>query len=305
LVGLHEPKIAWSDKYLYTLPEAHRFPIGKYELVKDQLLHEGTIMQEHLYDPGLVDEEIILLTHTAGYWQKLKNLNLTPKEIRRIGLPVTELTVNRARNSVAGTISSAENALAYGIGMNLAGGTHHAYAGHGEGFCILNDIAIAANYLLHQQKVKQILIIDLDVHQGNGTAYIFRNENQVFTFSIHGENNYPLIKEESDVDIGLAAGTTDVFYLETVSFRVPDIIQKVKPDIIFYQSGVDILDNDKLGKINITRKGALERDKIVINSCYKGDIPLVITMGGGYTASLKELVEAHCNTFRTAIEVYF
>jgi acetoin utilization deacetylase AcuC-like enzyme len=305
LVVVLEPKIAWSGRFLYTLPEGHRFPIGKYELVKDQLLHEGTITEDNLYDPGLVDEETILLTHTADYWQKLKNLSLTPKEIRKIGLPVTELVVNRARNSVAGTISSAEHALEHGIGMNLAGGTHHAYADHGEGFCILNDIAIANNYLLYNQKAEKILIIDLDVHQGNGTAHIFRNEDRVFTFSIHGENNYPLIKEKSDLDIGLPVGTEDDYYLEVIREYVPEIIKKVQPDIIFYQSGVDILKNDKLGKVNISLKGTLIRDKIVIQSCHEENIPLVITMGGGYTATLRELVEGHCNTFRTAIDVYF
>ena len=187
---MSRPRLAWSGKYLYKLPEGHRFPIDKYELVKDQLLHEGTIQYDNLFDPGLVEEEIILLTHTSEYWEKLKNLKLSPKEIRKIGLPVNKLTVNRARNSVAGTVEAAKDALVLGIGMNIAGGTHHAYADHGEGFCALNDIAVASNYLLHEGLCKQILIIDLDVHQGNGTAHIFRNESRVFTFSVHGSNNW-------------------------------------------------------------------------------------------------------------------
>lgn len=298
------PKIAFSDKYLYKLPEGHRFPIDKYELVKEQLIYEGTITEENLFDPGLIEEEIILLTHTREYWNKLINLQLSYKEIRRIGLPVTEITIKRARNSVAGTVASADIALAEGVGMNIAGGTHHAYADHGEGFCALNDIAVASNFILHEKKAKKILIIDLDVHQGNGTAAIFKNEPRVFTFSVHGATNYPLKKEKSDLDIGIAAHTTDEAYLEVIYEHVPKVLEQVQPELIFYQSGVDILHSDKLGKLSISKEGCKKRDEWVMKSCLDSQIPLVITMGGGYTAKLSDLVEAHCNTFRTAIKLY-
>lgn len=299
------PQLAWSDRYLYYLPEGHRFPITKYELVKQQLLHEGTIEEDHLYDAGLVEEEIILRTHTEDYWQRLKALELSRAEVRKIGLPITEISVNRARNSVAGTVTSAYNALRSGVGMNLAGGTHHAYADHGEGFCALNDIAIAANELLHEKIIKQVLIIDLDVHQGNGTATIFQDEPRVFTFSMHGEKNYPLKKEKSDLDIPLPQGTRDQEYLENVKSHVPRLLEEVRPDIVFYQSGVDILHNDKLGRLSVSKEGCKNRDELVIDYVQNADIPLVITMGGGYSDTLKDLVEAHCNTFRTAIDRYF
>lgn len=299
------PRLAFSDKYLYKLPEGHRFPIDKYELVKEQLLYEGTITPDNLFDPGLIDEEIILLTHTREYWNKLLNLELSYKEVRKIGLPVTEVSVKRARNSVAGTVASADIALQGRVGMNLAGGTHHAYADHGEGFCALNDIAVASNYLLHTKKVSQVLIIDLDVHQGNGTAAIFQDEPRVFTFSVHGANNYPLNKEESDLDIAIPGGTTDNDYLNVIYDHVPKVIEKVQPDLVFYQSGVDILHSDKLGKLSITKQGCKARDELVITHCLSSNIPLVITMGGGYTTKLPDLVDAHCNTFRTAIHHYF
>lgn len=299
------PKIAFTDKYFYSLPEGHRFPIDKYELVKEQLIHEGTIAADNLFEPGLITEEIVLLTHEKEYWDRLVNLQLSYKEVRKIGLPVTDISVKRSRSSVAGTVASADIALIEGIGMNLAGGTHHAYAGHGEGFCALNDIAVASNYLLHNKKVRQILIIDLDVHQGNGTASIFKDENAVFTFSIHGVNNYPLKKEKSDLDIALPGGTTDDIYLEVVNEHVPKVMEQVQPDVIFYQSGVDILHSDKLGKFHISRNGCKIRDEIVIRNCITRKIPLVITMGGGYAAKMPDLVEAHCNTFRTAIHHYF
>ncbi|MGK7389858.1 MAG: histone deacetylase family protein [Candidatus Cyclobacteriaceae bacterium M2_1C_046] len=300
-----KPKLAFSDKYFYKLPEGHRFPIDKYELVKEQLIYEGTITPDNIFDPGLIDQDIILLTHTPEYWNKLKNLQLSYREIRKIGLPVTEISVKRARNSVAGTVASADIALEEGVGMNLAGGTHHAYADHGEGFCALNDIAIASNYLLHGKKVSQILVVDLDVHQGNGTAAIFKDEPRVFTFSAHGANNYPLNKEKSDLDIAIPAGTTDEIYLNILYDHVPKVIEKVQPDIIFYQSGVDILHSDKLGKLAITKNGCKARDELVISHCKSSQIPLVITMGGGYTARLADLVDAHCNTFRSAIHHYF
>lgn len=302
---MQTPKLFWSDKYLYKLPKGHRFPIEKYELVKEQLIHEGTITEHNLYDPGLVEEEIILLTHTKSYWNSLKNLSLPLKEMRKIGLPVTEMSVNRARNSVAGTISSATEALSYGIGMNLAGGTHHAYADRGEGFCILNDIAIAANYLLKENVVNRILIIDLDVHQGNGTASMFKDVKNVITFSMHGENNYPLFKEKSDLDVPLPSGINDEQYLTILYGHVPNLVELAQPDLIFYQAGVDILQHDRLGKLGLTKAGCRKRDEFIIDTCYKSQIPLVITMGGGYNLLLRDLIDAHCNTFRAAIDVFF
>ncbi|MEP2770982.1 MAG: histone deacetylase [Fulvivirga sp.] len=297
-------KLAFSNKYIYELPEGHRFPIEKYELVKQQLVYEGTIAEEQVYDPGLAIEEQILKVHTPEYWESLKTLSLDRKAIRKIGLPVTATSLKRAQNSVAGTITAAQNALKDGVGINLAGGTHHAYADHGEGFCVLNDIAISIKDLITINEVNKVLIVDLDVHQGNGTAKIFENDTRVFTFSMHGENNYPLHKEKSDLDVALPLNCSDQIYLEKLHQVLPDLIKTVKPDIVYFQAGVDVLAFDKLGKLALSKNGLKQRDEFVINACYEKQIPLVITMGGGYSQKLTDLVDAHCNTFRAAISSY-
>ncbi|HNP19353.1 MAG TPA: histone deacetylase [Fulvivirga sp.] len=297
-------KFAFSNKYIYPLPEGHRFPIEKYELVKEQLVYEGTIVETQVFDPGLVDEALILNVHTAQYWKHLKDLTLSPKEVRKIGLPVTEMSINRARNSVAGTVIATDHALADGIGVNLSGGTHHAYRNHGEGFCVLNDLAIAATYLLKGNRAKKILIVDLDVHQGNGTAKIFETEKRVFTFSMHGKANYPLHKEQSDLDIALSININDHEYLNILETNLTHLFKTVDPDFVFFQSGVDVMAGDKLGKMALSKVGVKQRDHLVISNCFSRNIPLVITMGGGYSARLVDLVDAHCNTFRTAVDLY-
>ena len=206
-------KIAWAPIYNHPLPPGHRFPMEKYELLPRQLLHEGTVSEAHFFRPRKLTEDEILAVHKPEYWQKLQNLDLTRQEERRSGFPISEQLVEREVTINGGTIQAAEFALQYGIAMNIAGGTHHAFTDRAEGFCLLNDIAIASQYLLDQGKVKQILVVDLDVHQGNGTAEIFQKESRVFTFSMHGANNYPLQKEQSDLDIPLADGTDDQTYL--------------------------------------------------------------------------------------------
>ncbi len=286
------------------LPEGHRFPMLKYELVKEQLIREGTVDEANIYDPGLCSLEHVLSTHDPDYVRRFVGLQLSPQEIRRIGFPMTEKTVNRCFYSAEGTRRSALNALEYGIGLNIAGGTHHAYRDRGEGFCMLNDIAIAANFLLNHQLSKQILVVDLDVHQGNGTAKIFEDEPRVFTFSMHGADNYPLHKENSDLDIALKNGTEDEEYLKILVDVLPNLIQRVKPDFVFYQSGVDILATDKLGKLSISREGCKRRDARVFEQCKKHQIPMAVCMGGGYSERLVDIVEAHCNTFRLAVDFY-
>jgi acetoin utilization deacetylase AcuC-like enzyme len=297
-------KFAFSNKYIYQLSDGHRFPIEKYELVKEQLIYEGTIHEEQVYDPGLVDEKLILDVHTEEYWHSLRDLTIGVRAAKKIGLPVNEMSVNRARNSVAGTVSSALLAKEHNIAINLSGGTHHAYASHGEGFCFLNDLAIAASYLLNSKIAHQILIIDLDVHQGNGTAKIFENDKRVFTFSMHGKANYPLHKEKSDLDIALPTGINDDDYLSVLSKNLNELVTKVNPDFVFFQAGVDVMKGDKLGKMNLTKEGVKQRDELVIESCKSYNIPIVITMGGGYSEKLKDLIEAHCNTFRVAVRLY-
>ncbi len=298
-------KVAWSPIYKYALPEGHRFPMAKYELLPEQLLYEGTLTDAHFFCPEPVSEEVILWTHEAGYWNRLKLQQLDRKEIRAIGFPMSEVLVERGTHIANGTIQCALFARQYGCAMNTAGGTHHAFTYKGEGFCLLNDIGIAANYLLRNALANKILIVDLDVHQGNGTAQIFRDEQRVFTFSMHGEKNYPLRKERSDLDIGLADGTEDAFYLKILSNTLGALLDEVRPDFVFYLSGVDVLATDKLGRLNLTMNGCKERDRTVLQACKRYGIPVAVSMGGGYSERLAHVVEAHANTFRVAQEVFF
>jgi acetoin utilization deacetylase AcuC-like enzyme len=298
-------KIAWSESYVLPLPPNHRFPMSKYEILPQQLLHEGTIRAENIFHPSPIDQKWILRTHDESYWNKLETLALTPREVRRIGFPLTERVVNREVTIMNGTLLCTHYALENGIAMNIAGGTHHAFTNKGEGFCLLNDIAIAANYVLDNKMARQVLVVDLDVHQGNGTAQIFRNEPRVFTFSMHGANNYPLVKESSDLDIGLPDFTEDNFYLKTLEANLRNLMDQVQPDFIFYQCGVDILDTDKLGRLSVTREGCKQRDRIVLETAKRNGIPLVASMGGGYSENFRDIIEAHANTYRLAQEIFF
>lgn len=298
-------KVAWDQSYVLPLPPNHRFPMSKYEVLPQQLLHEGTITPENIFHPGSLPEKWILRTHEGDYWKRLNNLELTPKEVRRTGFPLVRELVDREVVIAEGTLRCTQFALQYGVAMNIAGGTHHAFTNRGEGFCLLNDMAIAANYLLDQQQASQILVVDLDVHQGNGTAEIFREEPRVFTFSMHGANNYPMHKEHSDLDIGLADFTSDSFYLKTLEANLMNLLEAVHPDFIFYQSGVDILDTDKLGRLSVTREGCKKRDRMVLAAAHLHKIPLVVSMGGGYSPDFRDIIEAHANTYRLAQEIFF
>lgn len=298
-------KIAWSPLYCLPLPEGHRFPMQKYNLLPEQLIYEGTIHSSQLFEPALLNDNIALLTHTQGWINQLNELNLSAAEIRKTGFPLTEELVVREKTIMQGTVDAALFALKNGVSMNIAGGTHHAFTNKGEGFCLLNDNAIAANYLLNNQLRKKILIVDLDVHQGNGTAEIFHNNSQVFTFSMHGEKNYPFHKEKSDLDIELKDGTDDVTYLDILDRTLKKIIDEVEPDFIFFQSGVDVIATDKLGKLGLTIIGCKERDKMVLKMAKQNNIPLCASMGGGYSTRISDIIEAHANTFRLAQEIYF
>lgn len=273
-------------------------------MLPQQLLYEGTLREENFFTPEPVTEDWITLTHDAEYWQRLKSLALTPKEMRRVGFPLTRELVHREITIAHGTILCAEFALHHGVAMNIAGGTHHAFTYKGEGFCLLNDIAMASHYLLTKNLVKKILVVDLDVHQGNGTAQIFQNDERVFTFSMHGANNYPLQKETSDLDIGLPDFTSDEFYLSTLEINLKNLIQQVEPDFMFFQSGVDILDTDKMGRLGVSKAGCKRRDQIVLEAAKQNHIPVVASMGGGYSEFL-EVIDAHANTYRMAQEIFF
>ena len=298
-------KIAWSEIYAHSLPEGHRFPMEKYNLLPEQLIYEGTISHENLFEPSPLEEKDILTVHDPEYWRRLSNLELSRQEIRKTGFPHSKELIHREICIMNGTVQAALFALEFGASMNIAGGTHHAYTNRGEGFCLLNDIALAARHLLDKGLVKKVLVVDLDVHQGNGTAEIFQNDPRVFTFSMHGAKNYPLHKEKSDLDIGLPDGVNDQTYLTTLRENLPKLIDQVEPDFVFFQSGVDVLATDKLGRMGMTINGCKERDRIVLETCHKNNLPITASMGGGYSEKISDIIEAHANTYRLAQEIYF
>ena len=297
-------KIAFSPIYYHKLPEGHRFPMLKYELIPEQLLHEGTISHENLFVPNNCDKTDILRTHDLEYYEKLINQQLSPSEQRKIGFPQSLALIERELIITQGTIDCALFALEHGCALNIAGGTHHAFAERGEGFCLLNDMAIASNYLLHKKLVNKILIIDLDVHQGNGTAKIMEQVDSVFTFSVHGGSNYPFHKEKSDLDIPLPDGISGVEYLKIVENALITLLETVKPDFIFYLAGVDILSTDKFGKLNVSINECKQRDYLVLKTAHENRIPVAIAMGGGYSPDINDILQAHCNTFRIAADLF-
>lgn len=297
-------KVAWNKSYCHPLPENHRFPMQKYVLLPEQLLYEGIISPDQIICPSEMSDDIILLCHDRGYLEKLNQLTLSPSEIRKTGFPLSTSLVVREKVIMQGTLEAALNALKDKIGFNIAGGTHHAFSNKGEGFCLLNDMAIAAHYLLNKKMAQRILIIDLDVHQGNGTAEIFKENKSVFTFSMHGKKNYPLFKESSDLDIELEDATNDATYLNVLHTQLSMLFEQVKPDFIFYQAGVDVLSEDKLGRLNLSMEACKERDKMVFEFCKKFLTPAAVTMGGGYAPKLSTIVEAHTNTFKMARDIW-
>jgi len=278
----------------------------KYELLPKQLLHEGTCIEDNFFEPvKMLNENPILAVHDANYFYDLLNLTLDQRAARKIGFPLSELLIEREIIIADGTIKASEYALKHGIAMNIAGGTHHAYTNRGEAFCMLNDQAIGARFLLNNGLAKKILIVDLDVHQGNGTAEIFNNDSAVFTFSMHGKNNYPFKKEQSDLDIELDNNVGDSEYLSILKKVLPQLIEKEQPDFIYYLSGVDVIATDKLGKLSLTIEGCKQRDQFVLEICKSQNIPVMCSMGGGYSPDIKIIVSAHANTFRLAQDIFF
>lgn len=300
-------KIAFHPIYKHPLPEGHKFPMEKYDLLPRQLLHEGTCFPENFFQPeiALNDERYIRRAHQSSYVDRLYQLDIHGHEARKIGFPLSAALVERERTIANGTLQACDFALQNGLAMNIAGGTHHAYSNRGEAFCMLNDQAVGAHYLLETQKARQILVVDLDVHQGNGTAEIFQNDKRVFTFSMHGKNNYPFKKEKSDWDIALPDQTSDEEFLQILKAQLPKLIEKVQPDFVFYLSGVDILASDKLGKLNCSVQGCKERDRYVLSLLQQHQLPVEVSMGGGYSKDIKVIIEAHANTYRMAQDIYF
>jgi acetoin utilization deacetylase AcuC-like enzyme len=299
LLGAWSMTIAFAPNYILTLPPGHRFPMLKYELLPEQLLHEGTATASDFFIPTPPPLADVLLTHEADYVHRLLHGQLTRQEERASGFPWSAALADREITLLGGTIGCAQRVLAgAGVALNIAGGTHHG---------LLNDQAVAANWLLAHEagRVRQILIIDLDVHQGNGTAALFQHEPRVFTFSMHGARNFPGRKEVSDLDLPLPDGTGDDEYLALLADTLPQLLdEQVRPDFIFYLSGVDVLASDKLGYLALTRAGCRRRDELVLAACHQRGLPVVVCMGGGYSEKISDIVEAHANTYRVAADLW-
>lgn len=293
----------YSPKYYAEIGEGHVFPIRKFELARDILLGEGTVSEDEIVEPPRAAIEDVCLVHDRGYIDRLVNGTMTAKEVRKLGLPWSESLVTRSFTAISGTVEGAKMALENGIASNLAGGTHHAYPDRGEGFCVLNDVAVAIRVLQRDGLARRALIIDCDVHQGNGTAFIFGGDPDVFTFSMHGAKNYPLFKENSDLDIELPDGTGDDEFLETLDEALPRIALH-NPDIVFYLGGADPYEGDKLGRLNLTKNGLKRRDELVLRFARERGWPIVTTLSGGYAQDIDDTVDIHANTIRAVKEVY-
>ena len=295
--------IAFHPIYVHELPENHRFPMDKYDLLPRQLVHEGTINKNQFFAPGSIQNIHVEAVHCSDYLKRLRNLDISKKEQRTSGFIHNDILIKREWTIMEGTRKAAELAMDKNICFNIAGGTHHAFLDRGEGFCLLNDQVIAADWLIKEKKVNKILILDLDVHQGNGTASLCSNRDNIFTFSIHGKNNYPLRKEASDIDIELEDATKDAKYLYQLKQGLEDIVKCFEPEFIFYQAGVDVLESDKLGRLSLSLEGCKERDATVFDFSKQLDVPIVTTMGGGYSKEINTIVEAHANTYRCGYDI--
>ena len=289
---------------MHKLPENHRFPMEKYELIPQQLLHEGLIEKENFFTPNAAKDFWIEKAHDKEYISKLNHLSLSKSEIRKTGFPLSRELVNREYIITQGTLDCVDFAIRYGASANIAGGTHHAFRNRGEGFCLFNDVAIGSYYAIEKYQMQSILIIDLDVHQGNGTASILKDYHKVFTFSIHGEKNYPFHKENSNLDVPVKDGITGKEYLKELKENLDFLSDELSPDIIFYISGVDILDTDKLGRLAVKREDCKKRDEMVFEFSKKCKAPIVTVMGGGYSEKIYDIVEAHCNTFKSMLSLF-
>lgn len=296
-------QVFYTPRYYADIGDGHVFPIRKFELVRDRLLTEGTLDPTELVEPAPAALEDVLLVHTEDYVSRLCTGTLTPKEIRRLGLPWSESLVRRSFYATGGTLAATQVALAEGYSSNLAGGTHHSFADRGEGFCVLNDVAIAIRAMRARKRLLRVAIVDCDVHQGNGTATIFSDDEDTFTFSIHGANNYPLFKAQSTLDVELPDGTSDDEYLETLATNLPRVFAH-EPEIVFYLAGADPYVGDKLGRLAVSIDGLRERDAYVLRECYERELPIVTVMSGGYGKDINDTIEIHCNTIRVVKEVF-
>lgn len=295
--------VSYTPRYYADIGEGHIFPIRKFELARDRLLAEGTLRPADIVEPQPAAIADVELAHTADYITRLRAGALTPREIRRLGLPWSKALVRRSFLATGGTINAARWALRDRVGSNLAGGTHHAFPDHGEGFCVLNDVAVAIRVLRRDGLIRRAAVVDCDVHQGNGTAAIFEGDEDVFTFSMHGAKNYPLFKTRSTLDVELNDGTGDDEYLRLLALHLPRVFERA-PDLVFYLGGADPYVGDKLGRLALTIHGLRARDEYVLTECRDRGVPVATVMSGGYAKDISDTVEIHCNTIRAARAVF-
>ncbi len=297
-------RVFHSDHHVVPLPAGHRFPMGKYRLLREALLASGVLQATELVPAEPVELAALLRVHTPRWVTAVVEDRLTEAETRRLGFPWSPQLVLRSRAAVGGTCAAAERALVEGIGGNLAGGTHHAFPDHGEGYCVFNDIAVSVRALQAAGRIRRALVVDLDVHQGNGTAAVFAADPDVFTFSMHGEHNFPFRKQRSSLDVGLPDGAGDEVYLDVLARHLPRILEAARPDIVYYQAGVDPLAEDTLGRLSLSHAGLEARDTFVLEAARRSAVPLVVTLGGGYARPLEASVRAHIGTYRAARMVW-
>lgn len=292
---------AWSSaRFTFPLPDGHRFPVDKYERLRRQVVDLGIVPADCLHEPERVSADDLLRVHTPEYVERFTSGGLTAPEVRRLGFPWSPALVERSYRATGGTCEAAGHALDFGIGMNLAGGTHHAFPDHGEGFCVFNDVAVAIRALQHRGRIERAAVVDLDVHQGNGTNAIFAGDASVFTFSMHGGRNYPFRKVAGDLDVELGDGAGDLEYLERLAAALPGVIARAHPDLVMYLAGADAHEHDALGRLSLTQQGLARRDVLVLQHCREVGIPVAIVIAGGYGRDLSTTVALHVQTARIA-----
>lgn len=295
------PLTLWTPAaHEFPLPPGHRFPLGKYALLRERVIAEGITPADRLLDPDAVTRAQLLAVHEQEYVDRVHSGTLPPAALRRLGFPWSPQLVERSRRAAGGTLAAARHALQAGVAMNLAGGTHHAFADRGEGFCVFNDLAIAIRALQHERLVRRVAVIDLDVHQGNGTHAIFAGAPDVYTFSMHGSRNYPFHKVPGSLDIELADGTTDEPYLSLLAAALPRVLAAAAPDLVLYVAGADPHEGDALGRLRLTFAGLARRDALVLEQCREVGLPVAITIGGGYGRDIRDTVRIHAETARLA-----
>jgi acetoin utilization deacetylase AcuC-like enzyme len=297
-------RVSYSPGYFVPLPENHRFPMGKFPALYRLLIAEGLVRTEDVIEPGEAEWADLLLVHTPEYISNLAAGTLNRAAERRLGLPWSEALVRRSRLAVQGTINAALMAMQDGVAANLAGGTHHAFADHGEGFCVLNDVAVAIRVLQQSDHIRRALSIDLDVHQGNGTAAIFAGDESVYTFSMHGENNYPFHKPPSSRDINLPDHTGDNVYLSTLAAHLPTVFEEARPDVVFYLAGVDPVAGDRFGRLALTREGLHQRERDVLEAVRRYGVPVALVLSGGYAATPEATADLHAIIHREAKTIF-